>query len=193
MAERGANVIMACRDVEQGQIERTMIVTKTRNTNVKVMHLDLASFKSIRTFAETFLKEESTLDILINNESVMASEARRTEDGLEWTMGVNHFGHFLLTILLLDRMRKSSPSRIVTLGHWGHTFVRFNKSSVYSGKSSNRFHAYFHSKLANVLFTAELGNRLKNSGVTATCLHPGIFHDSSSHHTGSLMYLLCWY
>lgn len=157
-----------------------MIVNKTENTNVKVMHLDLASFKSIRTFAETFLREEPRLDILINNANVMGIPRTLTNDGLEMHMGVNHFGHFLLTNLLIERLKQSTPSRIVTVSNWGHTFVRFNKNDLNSEKSYNRFHAYFHSKLANVLFAAELANRLAGSGITSNSLHPGFFHVDTS-------------
>lgn len=155
-----------------------MIKNKTKNTNVKVMHLDLASFKSIRTFAHTFLNEEPRLDILINNASVMGIPRTLTKDGLEMHMGVNHFGHFLLTNLLIERLKQSTPSRVVTVSNWGHTFVRFNRNDLNGEKSYNRFHAYFHSKLANVLFTAELlftANRLSGSGITSNSLHPGFF------------------
>lgn len=184
---------MTCRDLKQGQIVCSMIKEKTKNENIKVMHLDLASFKSIRSFAQKILKDESRLDILINNASVMGIERCLTEDGLEMQMGVNHFGHFLLTLLLIDRLKKSTPSRIVTVSNWGHTFVRFNKNDINGEKSYNRFHAYLHSKLANVLFTVELANRLTGSGITATSLNPGVFHTHRRDNSGSLIFVLCRY
>ncbi|KAG4067512.1 hypothetical protein HA402_005284 [Bradysia odoriphaga] len=187
MAERGAKVIMACRDVTEGEMVRSMIVKKTKNPNVKVMHLDLASFKSIRKFAKTFLKEEERLDILINNESVMGIGRTLTEDGLEMHMGVNHFGHFLLTVLLIGRLQKSTPSRIITVSHWGNLWVRFNKDDVNSEKSYNRFNAFFQSKLANVLFTVELAERLAGSGISINSVHPGFFRSDTGSGSGSLM------
>lgn len=166
-------MIMACRDVRKAESVRDKIIEKTKNRNVRVMQCDLASFKSIRNFARTFLEQVPRLDFLINNAGVMGVPKSLTEDGLEMHMGVNHFGHFLLTLLLIDRLKESMHSRIVTVSSWGHTFVRFNKNDLNSEKSYNRFYAYLQSKLANVLFTTELANRLKDSGVTATCVHPG--------------------
>lgn len=193
MAERGAKVIIACRDLEKGEMVCSEIIKKTKNPNIKVMHLDLASFKSIRNFTHTFLEQEPRLDVLVNNASVMGIEKPLTEDGLEMQMGVNHFGHFLLTLLLIDRLKASKPSRIVTVSNWCHTFVRFNKDDLNSEKSYNRFLAYCNSKLANVLFTTELSSRLSGSGVTATSLHPGVFHVDTSHRSGSFVFVLCRY
>lgn len=188
MAERGAKVIMTCQDVSEGEIVRSMIIKKTKNTKVKVMHLDLASFKSVREFAATFLKEEERLDVLINNESVMGGMGRTlTEDGLEMHMGVNHFGHFLLTQLLIGRLRESTPSRIINVSHWGNLWVRFNKNDLNSEQTYNRFHAFLHSKLANVLFTLELANRLLGSGISTNSVHPGIFRTDTDRSTGSLV------
>lgn len=157
------------------------------------MSLDLASFKSIRSFAQNFLNEESRLDVLINNASVMGVERCLTKDGLEMHMGVNHFGHFLLTLLLIDRLKESVPSRIVTVSNWGHTFVRFNKNDFNRENSYNRFHAYLHSKLANVLFTTELGNRLKRSGIVATSVNPGVHYVHTHRQDDSLISMFCRY
>lgn len=190
MAERGARVIMACRNLEKADAVRCMIVKKTKNPNIKVMHLDLASFKSIRSFAQTFLEEESRLDVLINNAGVMGMKRCLTEDGLEMQMGVNHFGHFLLTLLLIDRLKESKPSRIVTVSSCAHTFISFNKDDLNSEKSYNRFYAYARSKLANVLFSTELASRLMDSGVTVNALHPGVVHTDIIRHLGSFMDLL---
>lgn len=183
-------MIMACRDIIEGEKIRSIIVKKTKNANVKVMHLDLASFKSVRKFAKTFLKEEEKLNILINNECVMGIERTLTEDGLEMHMGVNHFAHFLLTSLLIDRLHKSKPSRVVTVSHWGNSLVRFNRNDVNSEKSYNRFHAFLHSKLANLLFTTELASRLADSGISTNSVHPGFFLTDTSNQTGSLMTVL---
>ncbi|KAJ6641365.1 Retinol dehydrogenase 11 [Pseudolycoriella hygida] len=188
LAERGVRVIVACSDLRRGEIVSAMIKSKTGNPNIRAMHLNLASFKSIRAFAETFLKEETRLDILVNNETVTCAKKSFTEDGLEMHMAVNHFGHFLLTMLLIKRMRQFTPSRIVTVSHHAHRFVRFNKDNLNSERTYNRFHAFCHSKLANLIFTNELSNRLSCSGVTATSVHPGIFHVDTSHITGSLLF-----
>lgn len=190
MAERGARVILACRDLKKAESVRQMIIKKTKNTNVKVMYLDLTSFKTIRSFAKTFLEEEPKLHILINNAGVMGVQRSLTEDGLEMHMGVNHFGHFLLTLLLIDRLKESRPSRVVTVSSYGHRLVQFNKNDLNSDKSYNRFYAYAQSKLANVLFTNELASRLSDSGVTATSLHPGVVRTEINRHLGSFLFIL---
>lgn len=174
MAERGAKVILACRDRTRAEIAREEIIRTTGNSNVHVMLLDLASFRSIRAFAKEFLAAEPRLDILINNAGIMGNDRMLTEDGLEMQMGVNYFGHFLLTLLLLPRLRKSAPSRIVNVSSWGHIFVSLRKDDLNFEKDYNRFAPYLQSKLAQILFTSELSKKLKNTGVTVNALHPGV-------------------
>jgi retinol dehydrogenase-14 len=114
-AKRGARVIMACRNLNQAEAAMKEIVQNTGNKSVVVTHLDLASLKSVRAFAED-VKNEARLDILINNAGVFNLPAfSKTQDGFEMTMGVNHFGHFLLTNLLLDLLKQSAPSRVVVV------------------------------------------------------------------------------
>lgn len=174
MADRGAKVILACRDRNRAEKTREEIIRKTGNSNVHVMLIDLASFRSIRAFAKEFLEKEPKLDILINNAGVMGMERKLTEDGLEMQMGVNYYGHFLLTLLLLERLRKSRLSRIVNVSSWGHIFQKFRRHDLNFEKSYDRFTPYLQSKLAQVMFTRELSKKLKNSGVTVYALHPGV-------------------
>lgn len=98
----------------------------------------------------------------------------RTKDGFEMQIGVNHMGHFLLTNLLLDRLKESAPSRIINVSSVAHTFGRINRKDLNSEKGYNKFRAYFQSKLANILFTRELSKRLHGTGVTVNSLHPGV-------------------
>lgn len=175
MAERGATVIMACRNREKSEKARNYIIQKSGNANVHLMELDLASFKSIRKFVQEFLQTDYRLDILINNAGVMGLNRMLTEDGIEMHMGVNYMGHFLLTLLLLERLKESKPSRIVNVSSLGHKWLNFSKD-LNSEKFYNRFHAYIQSKLANVMFTKELAIKLRNSGVTVNSLHPGVIY-----------------
>lgn len=96
-----------------------------------------------------------------------------TKDGLELHIGTNHFGHFLLTNLLLDRIKSSAPARIINVSSIGHLWGSINRDDLQCEKSYSKFSAYFHSKLANVLFTRELANRLRGTKVTVNSLHPG--------------------
>ena len=183
LARRGARVIMACRSLKRGEAAKKDVVERTGSNNVIVKHLDLASVRSIRAFAEDINKNEARLDILVNNAAVMYLEKfTKTEDGFELIMGVNHLGHFLLTNLLLDLLKKSAPSRVIVVSSRSHreilkrltgtklgvNYEKMTSDILYEGNL-----AYEESKLANVLFIRELARRLKGTGVTANSLHPG--------------------
>lgn len=175
LARRGARLYMACRDAARCEAARLEIIERTQNPNVFNRTLDLASLSSVRQFAERFLAEEQRLDILINNAGVMATPRKLTVDGFEQQLGINHLGHFLLTNLLLDRLKQSAPSRIVVVSSAAYIFGRINKNDLMSEKSYSKFFgAYAQSKLANILFTRKLSEILADSKVTVNCLHPGI-------------------
>ena len=181
LAGRGARVIMACRNLKEAGKAMKEIVEKTGNINIVVKHLDLSALKSVQSFAEDIKSNESRLDILINNAGVFnLPKLTKTEDGFETTMAANHLGHFLLTNLLLDLLKKSAPSRIVVVSsrrhrEWsngpttGFNFENMNGEIFFDGIA-----AYGQSKLANILFTRELAKRLKGTGVTVNSLHPGV-------------------
>jgi len=175
LAARGAHVVMACRDRDKCSRARDQISAITGNSPV-CMKLDLASFSSIRSFAEKFNEKYNRLDVLINNAGIMRTpKLQTTEDGLELQCGVNHFGHFLLTHLVLDKLKAAAPSRIIVVSSTAHKFGSIDLSSIATGSDKydpSKF--YFQSKLANVLFANELSRRLENTGVTVNSLHPGM-------------------
>ncbi|XP_066504996.1 dehydrogenase/reductase (SDR family) member 13 like 1 [Hoplias malabaricus] len=178
LALRGARVIVACRNKNKGEDAVQEIKRESGNDEVVFMQLDLASMKSIRAFTETFLKAESRLDLLINNAGLAVPG--RTEDGLGLVFGVNHIGPFLLTNLLLDRLKECAPSRVINVSSHGHSIGTIDFNCINTHKrlgmgSSNMdiFKTYCHSKLCNVLFTHELAKRLKGTNVTCYSLHPG--------------------
>lgn len=174
MARSGGTIYMACRDHNKCEVARKKIIEETGNVNVFNRHLDLASFASIRKFASDFLAEEIRLDILINNAGVMVCPKTYTTDGFEYQIGVNHLGHFLLTHLLLEMLKRSAPSRIVVVSSITHAILAWiKKEDLNSDKSYNRYLAYSQSKLANILFTRHLALKLKGTGVTVNALHPG--------------------
>jgi len=172
LAEKGAKVIMACRNLEKAESAADDIGLP----NIRVKKCDLASFASIREFCRQIVKEEKKIDILINNAGMFSTQYTLTEDGQESLFQVNHLGHFLLTNLLLDKLKASSGARIInvsSVGHWGvlkfpFDDPTFSKSWFYNGMS-----VYCITKLANVLFTLELAERLKGSKIQVFSLHPG--------------------
>ncbi|XP_026219677.1 retinol dehydrogenase 12, like [Anabas testudineus] len=174
LAKRGAKVIMACRDMEKAQAAVKEVIESSGNENVLCMKLDLADGKSIREFAEAINKGEPKLDILINNAGVMVCPYGKTADGFELQIGVNHMGHFLLTYLLIDLIKKSAPARIINVSSMAHSFGSINLEDINSEKSYDKSKAYSQSKLANVLFTRSLAKKLEGTGVTTYSLHPGV-------------------
>ncbi|KAI5757340.1 RDH13 [Gulo gulo luscus] len=185
LARRGGNVILACRDMEKCEAAAKDIRGETLNHRVRARHLDLASLKSIREFAAKITEEEEQVHILVNNAAVMRCPHWTTEDGFEMQFGVNYLGHFLLTNLLLDRLKASAPSRIINLSSLAHIagHVDFDDLNWEKRKYDTRA-AYCQSKLAIVLFTKELSRRLQGTGVTVNAVHPGVARTELGRHTG---------
>ncbi|XP_010872008.1 retinol-DH_like_SDR_c domain-containing protein isoform X2 [Esox lucius] len=175
MAMRGARVILACRNLTRGESAAAEIRSSTGNCNVIVRQLDLASLGSVRQFSQEFLATETRLDILINNAGIMLCPKILTVDGYESQLAVNHLGHFLLTNLLLDMLKASSPSRVVNVSSIAHQGGKIHFDDLnFDKKRYNPVTAYKQSKLANLLFSRELARRTKGTGVTSYSLHPGV-------------------
>ncbi|XP_065887759.1 retinol dehydrogenase 13-like [Dysidea avara] len=183
LAKRNAKVILACRDVERGKQAEKEIKRASKSDEVSFKQVDLASFASIKKFAAEILEEESRIDILINNAGIMRCPYWKTEDGFEMQFGVNHLGHFLLTNLLLDRIKESPASRIVVVSSRAHTRAKgINFDDINSENSYDPGVAYAQSKLANNLFTLALSKRLSGANVTVNCLHPGVIYTELGRH-----------
>nr|KAF6411540.1 retinol dehydrogenase 13 [Rousettus aegyptiacus] len=162
LARRGGNIILACRDMEKCEAAAKDIRRETLNHCVNARRLDLASLKSIREFAAKIIEEEERVHVLVNNAAVMRCPHWTTEDGFEIQLGVNHLGHFLLTNLLLDKLKASAPSRIINLSSLAHIagHIDFDDLNWEKRKYDTKA-AYCQSKLAVVLFTKELSRRLQ--------------------------------
>lgn len=171
LAKQGATVVIACRDVLKGEAALGELAA-TGATDLHVMPLDLASLDSVRAFAAAFLERFTRLDVLIANAGVMTRRRQLTADGLEMDFGVNHVGHFLLTELLLPRLKASAPSRIVVVSSNIHASGRLDLDDLAMEKSWSG--AYPRSKLANMLFVRALAKRLEGTGVVVNGLHPGV-------------------
>jgi NAD(P)-dependent dehydrogenase (short-subunit alcohol dehydrogenase family) len=181
LAQKGATVLMAARDQPRGQQAVEDVKRSTGNQKVELLLLDLASRASIEK-AIRQLRERPQLDVLINNAGVMFSDRRQTEDGFEATLAINHLGHFLLTTWLLDTLRASAersgePARIINVSSLIHHLCRRGLDFAdlqWERKRYNGWFAYAQSKLANILFTMALAERLDPQQITANAVHPGI-------------------
>jgi NAD(P)-dependent dehydrogenase (short-subunit alcohol dehydrogenase family) len=156
---------------------------------VDVLLADLASQTEVRRLAHDILDRYPRIDVLLNNAGAVYAQRRRSPDGIEMTWAVNHLAPFLLTNLLLDRLKGSAPARIVTTASAAHFGARipFEDLQAEQGYSRMGFGRYGESKLANILFTAELAQRLEGTGVTANCYHPGFVGTGFNHNNGPLM------
>src|SRR2546430_6128948 len=175
LAGRGAQVVVTSRNEERGRSARQEIAERSGNDSVEVMSLDLASFRSIRSFAADVLDRFDHLDVLVNNAGLILRQRAETQEGFEETFGVNHLGHFLLTDLLLERLRASAPARVVVVASDAHKGARqgLDFDDLQAERKYRWAKAYSKSKLANIYFTRELARRLDRTGVTVNALHPG--------------------
>lgn len=175
LARRGAHVFLACRSASHAQAALDAIRAASGNQKVEALALDLGDFASVRQCANAFLARGLPLHLLVNNAGLAGSRGF-TASGFELAFGVNHMGHFLLTQLLLERLKASAPARIVTVASRAHTRTDGIDWNALRQPTRTRtaIHEYAVSKLANVWFSAELGRRLAGSGVTTYALHPGV-------------------
>ncbi|OXB73369.1 UNVERIFIED_CONTAM: hypothetical protein H355_017023 [Colinus virginianus] len=173
LARGGARVVLATRNALRGEAAARRIRRDTGNAEVLFMPLDLSSFRSVRSFATAFLQQEPHLHLLINNAGVSA--AGTTENGFSLTFQVNHLGHFLLTQLLLRRLQRSAPSRVVIVASSAHCAGRLRTAELGRAPPGPfaAFRDYCDSKLANVLHARQLAANLRGTGVTVYAAHPG--------------------
>ena len=175
LACRGAQVFIACRSAERAAPALEQIRAASPGAQVEALSIDLGDFASVRQCAAAFLARGLPLHLLINNAGIAGTRGF-TASGFELAFGVNHMGHFLLTQMLLERIRASAPARIVTVASRAH--IRTDSIDWDAVRQPTRtrtaIHEYAVSKLANVWFSAELGRRLAGSGVTTYALHPGV-------------------
>jgi NAD(P)-dependent dehydrogenase (short-subunit alcohol dehydrogenase family) len=176
LAQAGAQVILAVRDLEKGNLALARIVAAQPDADVTLQELDLSSLTSVRAAAAALRKAYPRIDLLINNAGVMWTPKQLTADGFEMQFGTNHLGHFALTGLLLDNLLPVRGSRVVTVSGTGHRIraaIHFDDLQWEHGY--DRYAAYGQSKLANLLFTYELQRRLAGhrKNTIAVAAHPG--------------------
>ncbi|KAL1449631.1 hypothetical protein WDU94_002117 [Cyamophila willieti] len=174
LAARGARVILACRDLGKANGVKEAIIAATNNSQVIVKKLDLSSLDSVREFAAQILDEEKQIHVLINNAGQGGAGKKITKDGLQLGMQVNHFGSFLLTNLLLGKIRDSAPSRIINVSSLAHRFNKLDLNDMQCERDFDSWTVYSNSKLCNILTTLYLSKLLAGTGVTANSVHPGV-------------------
>jgi NAD(P)-dependent dehydrogenase (short-subunit alcohol dehydrogenase family) len=173
VARMGATLALVCRDRARGEETVAEIAATTGNRAVGLHLADLSSQDSIRRVATELLGRYPAIHVLVNNAGIVNLRYSTTVDGIETVFAVNHLAYFLLTALLLDRLRSSGRARIVNVASAVHTIGRLDFDDLGNRRRYRAMRVYGQSKLANILFTYELARRLAGSDVTANCLHPG--------------------
>jgi retinol dehydrogenase-14 len=173
LAKRGGRVLMVGRDPGRTKTAVADVVARSGSRDISHFLCDFSSQASIRAFAAEVLSGIDRLDVLVNNAGGVNKARRLTVDGIEATFAVNHLGYFLLTNLLRDLLVRSAPARVVTVASVGHRRGTLDFDDLGYERGYAIMKAYMRSKLANVLFAAELARRLAGTGVTSNSLHPG--------------------
>jgi retinol dehydrogenase 14 len=173
MAAMGANVAIVGRNQERGEAAVEEIKAQSHNESVELMLADLSVQAEVRRLAEEFLERYDRLDVLVNNAGLVQSKRTETPDGIETTLAINHLAPFLLTNLLLGCLEQSAPSRVITVSSEAQRWGTMDFEDMQSRRKYRGFPVYGMTKLANIMFTYELAERLDGTGVMANCLHPG--------------------
>ena len=176
LSTKNPHIIMACRNFEKAEKAKASILKENPEASLEIMEIDLSKLASVKNFAKQFSGKFDKLDILFNNAGVMFAPKVITEDGFELHMAANHFGHFALTGLLMDKLAKAENARVISISSMGHRFGKVNLKNVnYEKGLYNRIMAYSNSKIANLYFSYELDRKLKESksSIISVAAHPG--------------------
>ncbi len=182
----GAKLVLVCRNRERGE-ELVREIQRAGNSDVELMLANLESQAEIRKVAAEFLATGKPLQVLMNNAGVFNMKRARTSDGLEEVFAVNHLAYFMLTLLLLDRIKESAPARIINISSDLHQRATIKFDDLGGDRSYGGMSSYAQSKLANVLFTYELARRLAGTAVTVNCVHPGVVATNLANRNGGLV------
>ena len=173
LAAMGANVVVVGRNPERGEAAVEEIKAQSHSEPVELVLADLSLKSEVRRLAKEFLERYDRLDVLVNNAGLVQSKRNETPDGIETTLAINHLAPFLLTNLLLETLEQSAPSRVITVSSEAQRWGNMDFEDLQSRRKYRGFPVYGMTKLANIMFTYELAERLSGTGVTANCLHPG--------------------
>jgi retinol dehydrogenase 14 len=190
LAGMGATVVITGRNEERGKRALQEIREESGNDGVELILADLTVQDEVRRLVEELRERHNQLEVLVNNAGLVLSERTETPDGIETQLAINHLAPFLLTNLLLDLLKKSAPSRIVTVSSDAHRWAKIDLDDLQSRKRYRGMQVYGKTKLANIMFTYELAERLEGTGVTVNCMHPGGVNTNFGNNQGGPMNLL---
>jgi NAD(P)-dependent dehydrogenase (short-subunit alcohol dehydrogenase family) len=173
LARLGARLILVARNRGKAEAMLRQLREKTPLLEAEILIADMSRLDEVRKLAAELPKAAPRIDVLINNAGAIFTRRETTADGLERTFALNHMAYFLLTVLLLDRLKANAPARIVNVASEAHRNAKLDFGDLQTAQGYSGWLAYRRSKLANILFTRELARRLGGSGVTSNCLHPG--------------------
>ena len=174
LARAGMRVIMTGRSRDRTDAARDFVTARAADAQIETALADFASLAAVRRLADEILSRHQRIDVLVNNAGLLSPGYRLSEDGYEMTFAINHLAPFLLTNLLLNRLKASAPARVVTVSSSAHRGERIDLATIAGSQGWSRRRAYGRSKLCNILFTRELARRLEGADVVAMCLHPGV-------------------
>jgi len=186
LASGGMHVVLVGRDPGRTERARRLVAERSGSQRITAELADFASLAAVRRLAESILAAHPRIDVLVNNAGLISPRLQLSEDGYELTVAVNHLAPFLLTNLLLDRLRASAPARIVTVASQAHRGARVDLAELVRPREWTPLSAYGRSKLCNILFTRALARRLDPHEVTAACLHPGVVATAIGDRAGSV-------
>ena len=190
LAKLDSRLILVGRDAGRAEETSAAIRGATGRKDVEIVLGDFASQTDVRRVADELLARTQAIHVLVNNAGVTMLKRTTTPDGLETTFAVNHLGYFLLTGLLLPRLRAGAPARIVNVASDAHRFGKLDLGDLQNEKGFAAMRVYGQSKTANILFTRELARRLEGTGVTVNALHPGAVATRLGRGNGPLFDLL---
>ncbi len=173
LAKTGASVVMLCRDQTRGERALQQVRSTVENDQIYLMLADLADLDSVAAFSRQFHDRFERLDVLVNNAGVFMQNRGETKQGLEMQFGVNHVGHFLLTLLLSDLLAKTDDSRVVVVSSGAHKAGRIYYEDLQLKNKYNMVRGYAQSKLANILFALKLAEYFEDKNTAVNCCHPG--------------------
>jgi len=192
LAASGATVLVHGRDLARARAVAEDISRDTGNPEVRFVQADFAQLAQVRRLAQELQSLLPRLDVLINNAAVMAAARARSAEGYDLTFAVNHLAPFLLTNLLLDKLKASAPARVIVVASEAHRRATLDFGDLMNAGASGWWTAYERSKLANVLFARELARRLAGTGVTVNALHPGVVRSQLFRSSPALLRVLLW-
>src|SRR5205085_3374214 len=186
LARQGMRIVMIGRDPARTERAQRIVAERAGSDRIETALADFASRAAVRRLSETLLARHQRIDLLVNNAGLISPRFQLSEDGYELTFAVNHLAPFLLTNLLLDRLRTSAPARIVTVASQAHRGARLELSELTRPRNWTPLSAYSRSKACNILFTRALARRIDAKEITAACLHPGVVATAIGNRAGTL-------